>query len=453
MSVMLSIPTTPVMVPVVTGGPTACNLLAPSLGAAPSPAVLHMDFPDQGDFADMYQRNNKAKGRKNLRCFPACRHEGHVRAGYCGRPVIVRVSYIADETRGIELLPCAEFVTEQEAPSMAVGATTTLSTVIEKKTSGSWFTGRTIGSLISTMGGMKVTTLMVAFNKDNQGWNYTWHSHRQKKDTKHVLRIFMLAVPRNMSDIGNEPCAPASAHFEQLPCVAEMRSSPFSIYCRRKRPRNQAAASTADAAAAGGGAKAETPSDEESDNSEGGEGDGKKARKLSKTCNSSGCASLGGASASACPEAFSSLPCNGGEQASGLPLRGSSPAAATAGASPMSPGKGDPLAMLALAAVADPLKKGVKKQPMDAATELAPGQLLAQSTGLLAAAVAQAVHGAVAAAPSEMPPTQPSVGMLSTLAPLQAQAPPANPSVDDLSPFCVSSRFDTSPGSTPSLPG
>ena len=38
-------------------------------------------------FADHYKRNNKTKGRKNLRCFPDCRLAGHVKTGYCGRPV------------------------------------------------------------------------------------------------------------------------------------------------------------------------------------------------------------------------------------------------------------------------------------------------------------------------------------------------------------------------------
>ena len=50
------------------------------------PRVISMAFADAGAFSTRYQRNNKAKGRKNLRCFPACRAEGHVLKGYCGRP-------------------------------------------------------------------------------------------------------------------------------------------------------------------------------------------------------------------------------------------------------------------------------------------------------------------------------------------------------------------------------
>jgi hypothetical protein len=70
------------------------------------PLVLHMDFTEKSDFTDSYQRNNKAKGRKNLRCFPSCRHEGHIQAGYCGRPVVVRVSYGADQAHKAS---CAAF--------------------------------------------------------------------------------------------------------------------------------------------------------------------------------------------------------------------------------------------------------------------------------------------------------------------------------------------------------
>ena len=54
--------------------------------------MISARFADDQRFCDHYKRNNKAKGRKNLRCFPDCRLTGHVKTGYCGRPVICEVA-------------------------------------------------------------------------------------------------------------------------------------------------------------------------------------------------------------------------------------------------------------------------------------------------------------------------------------------------------------------------
>ena len=56
-----------------------------------------IELLDKEMFMTQYQRNNKAKAKKNLRCFPACRHEGHVPAGFCGRAIRVKVTYSPDE--------------------------------------------------------------------------------------------------------------------------------------------------------------------------------------------------------------------------------------------------------------------------------------------------------------------------------------------------------------------
>jgi hypothetical protein len=395
------------------------------------PLVLHMDFTEKSDFTDSYQRNNKAKGRKNLRCFPSCRHEGHIQAGYCGRPVVVRVSYGADQAHGMELLPCAEFVTEDEPSSVLVGQPTTLAEVIANKQSGKWFTGTNVGSINSNVCGMTVTTMMVAFNKDNQGWNYTWHSHRQKKDTKHLLRVFLLAVPSGMSDFNRSslpgmdmmPCLPFGVtNFSQvpLPCVAAINSSAFSIYCRRKRPRAESALAAAGPvvvawpAAGGGGAAVASPRDGNATHSEGGSGEeggggkeGKRAKKRpSPKANSSGRTAL-----------------SAQHYMAGSALK--TDASASGSSSPA-----DPLAMLALAA-GSPGSSGNKRNPQADIAAAMPGMPSTSQIGyynmLLSSLMAVHQPGSPG---SQVPITGVTAGAVSApgaVPPMPASAPAALP--------------------------
>ena len=62
---------------------------------------MRLELLEQDVFHTQYQRNNKAKAKKTLRCFPACRHAGHVEAGFCGRPVLVRVHYTVEDLASI----------------------------------------------------------------------------------------------------------------------------------------------------------------------------------------------------------------------------------------------------------------------------------------------------------------------------------------------------------------
>ena len=45
-------------------------------------------------FKNEYERNNKGKKNKGMRCFPDCCIDGHNRNGYCGRPIIVELSHL-----------------------------------------------------------------------------------------------------------------------------------------------------------------------------------------------------------------------------------------------------------------------------------------------------------------------------------------------------------------------
>jgi hypothetical protein len=68
--------------------------------------MISAKFSENQCLEPQYMRNNKAKGRKNLRCFPQCRPKGHFAGGYCGRPVHCDVSYDATATKDLELVRC-----------------------------------------------------------------------------------------------------------------------------------------------------------------------------------------------------------------------------------------------------------------------------------------------------------------------------------------------------------
>ena len=62
---------------------------------------MRLELLESEIYQTQYQRNNKAKAKKNLRCFPACRRDGHVQAGFCGRAVTVSVSHTLEELGAI----------------------------------------------------------------------------------------------------------------------------------------------------------------------------------------------------------------------------------------------------------------------------------------------------------------------------------------------------------------
>ena len=48
-------------------------------------------------FNKHYLRNNRGGGKKNIRCFPFCSPGGHVKRGFCGNKIHVKVEGLAQE--------------------------------------------------------------------------------------------------------------------------------------------------------------------------------------------------------------------------------------------------------------------------------------------------------------------------------------------------------------------
>ena len=198
--------------------------------------MISARFVDDQRFCDHYKRNNKAKGRKNLRCYPACRASGHIETGYCGRPVRVQVSYDADAAAQLDLMAFAEFRPKDPAQwqwrGVTLGDTMSLEDIFQRtrsrgssaaggrKVLNPWFPGTITRSSVDDS--RRKIDATFSFNQGNQGWHYAWQSHRMTRMTEHCLYVFILAGQKLQGT---------------FTCVSELSSPAFDIHCRRKRSR------------------------------------------------------------------------------------------------------------------------------------------------------------------------------------------------------------------------
>jgi hypothetical protein len=86
---------------------------------------------DNSLFVEKYQRNNKQKGLKNLRCFPTCSPR-HKESGYCGRPAELRVAHPPGDSAHLACF--AHFLeVKLSAPAFQVGDTASLSALMQER--------------------------------------------------------------------------------------------------------------------------------------------------------------------------------------------------------------------------------------------------------------------------------------------------------------------------------
>jgi hypothetical protein len=186
-------------------------------------------------FKEEYQRNNKANGRKNIRCFPDCSENGHVCTGYCGQPVKVSLTHDPGSDQSLEVIVFAEFrkhAKPAEGFNVKIGNTYSHEDIMrysreegaaQERGLSPWFPATVFGSQIcgsQTRSREDEGFTSFCFNQSNQGWHYAWQSHRMTRDTKHVLHAFALAGTKSSGTFA---------------VVAEVCSPPFRLFCRRKR--------------------------------------------------------------------------------------------------------------------------------------------------------------------------------------------------------------------------
>jgi hypothetical protein len=187
-------------------------------------------FSKETHFYGSYKRNNKAKSKKNLRCFPDCRPNGHQKNGYCGRPVIVEVVYDTASTKDLDFMAFCELRCVDDISSnvhtVSLGKNFAYEDILsQSRGTGSrpgvkalhpWFPGFIIASnpIPNTT---KVHTTF-SFNYKNQGWLYPWKA-QSRPNTKHELHIFILA---------------GSKQLPLCTCICSLSSPAFHIHCRQK---------------------------------------------------------------------------------------------------------------------------------------------------------------------------------------------------------------------------
>mmetsp|Transcript_16946 Transcript_16946/g.19253 ORF Transcript_16946/g.19253 Transcript_16946/m.19253 type:complete len:328 (+) Transcript_16946:195-1178(+) len=161
-----------------------------------------------------YQRNNKGGGLKNLRCFPYCRDK-HVVKGFCGLPVKFELK--RKNLKG-KLCAWGEFVTERSEGRVAIGAQLSETDLEANERSTKCLSKPIYKGVTSELvsGGEDV---LFEFNRQKQGWNYSWHSNKHTSGVKHVFIVYIFET----SEDGKERV-----------CVGKFKSPSFKLFSRRK---------------------------------------------------------------------------------------------------------------------------------------------------------------------------------------------------------------------------
>jgi hypothetical protein len=197
--------------------------------------MIKAEFLDYLNFEGRYQRNNKAKGRKNLRCYPSCRSTGHVKTGFCGRPVRIKVTYDTQAAEAIDILAFAQFrvCTSPASSDVLLGTAMPFAEIVNRsrgtshnpggKALNPWFPG----VIVSTTSDQNSAVAAFSFNAASKGWHYAWQSHRMTRETRHCLHVFILTARREGRS--------TSMKFK---CVVELFSPSFDM-CSRQKQRSK----------------------------------------------------------------------------------------------------------------------------------------------------------------------------------------------------------------------
>jgi hypothetical protein len=169
-------------------------------------------------FSDIYQRNNKRGGLKNLRCFPDCGAQ-HKERGFCGRSVKVAVAGAGDETVCFGQFVRADLHADSSAglnPELGDCVPLTMLEALERSPS-----EVTKPFIRGEAGLSSPDSQLFEFNRKLKGWHYGWAANKHSCNAEHVFKVYVF-----------ERCASSRG---LLWCRATLISSPFMLFCRRRR--------------------------------------------------------------------------------------------------------------------------------------------------------------------------------------------------------------------------
>jgi hypothetical protein len=169
-------------------------------------------------FSDIYQRNNKRGGLKNLRCFPDCGAQ-HKERGFCGRSIKVAVAGMGDETVCFGQFVRADLHADASAGlNPELGDCVPLAELEALERSPSEVTKPFIRG---EAGLSSPDSQLFEFNRKLKGWHYGWAANKHSCNAEHVFKVYVF-----------ERCASSRG---LLRCRATLISSPFMLFCRRRR--------------------------------------------------------------------------------------------------------------------------------------------------------------------------------------------------------------------------
>ncbi|GBG32266.1 Hypothetical Protein FCC1311_084912 [Hondaea fermentalgiana] len=186
-----------------------------------------------------YQRNNKSKDQKNLRCFPnCCLGFGH-QDGFCGQSIAVVFDYAPSAINASALIACSEFAVDGSRPH-AIGSLITLDQINkhgaedEAKKQFCYMKGHHIvlnkQQQQQHESGLKPrpgrAQSLFEFNRNLKGWHYGFLGSKKTRNMYHVFRAYVLE--RAQDGVG-------PAELPKYKVLAMCQSPPWQMYCRRRK--------------------------------------------------------------------------------------------------------------------------------------------------------------------------------------------------------------------------
>ncbi len=195
---------------------------------------VYVEFSDDIFWLPAYQRNNKANGQKNIRCFP--NHTpgmGH-QSGWCGHAVRVNVRYnpnilSSGGSTQDTLIAFAEFMEEGKKGYM-----------IEDELSYDTLISRVRcerDPLLPVLQGLSTTSETLSdgsiktafdFNRTLKGWHYGFVGSKVTRNYYHVMRVFLMVFHQDK--------VTKKGSFK---VVGRISSPPWQLYCRRRNKGKQ----------------------------------------------------------------------------------------------------------------------------------------------------------------------------------------------------------------------
>jgi len=199
-------------------------------------AFVKFDFKEDTHWKLAYQRNNKSRIQKNLRCFPNCTNIYGHQEGFCGQSVTVKLE--ADfEKAGIELedvAVVAEFAV-MGSPAHAINALVSLDMINKHKDVDdgfiTCFEGLRLADSPTHAGSTRSESasqggVYYQFNKNLKGWHYGFLGSKKTRNMFHVFRAYcVVKVPGRTNKAGDD----------LYRVIAHCSSPAWQMYCRRRK--------------------------------------------------------------------------------------------------------------------------------------------------------------------------------------------------------------------------